>query len=189
MGSRRLTTWAMTRSFPKCKVKNFQGNLPSLEGVRLQWSRNVTYILKQKDQEMSSPIFLPTKALNSLMTTDYEGSADEECIYCSLPYRLDKLGDNWIRCTWCPNGVFLLCADPCVRLLHSLSSRIYIVTQYCFRYVRTHIDLDLSSEFCDYFAHNHVNNIFKIMIFCIKIIFTYRGSYFSWCLLIMNYVS
>ncbi|KAJ4430345.1 hypothetical protein ANN_22561, partial [Periplaneta americana] len=45
------------------------------------------------------------------VSTDNENSADEECIYCAMPYRLDKSGEDWIRCTKCLRWVHELCAE------------------------------------------------------------------------------
>ncbi|KAJ4440815.1 hypothetical protein ANN_10661 [Periplaneta americana] len=45
------------------------------------------------------------------VSTDNENSADEECIYCAMPYRLDKSGEDWIRCTKCLRWVHELSAE------------------------------------------------------------------------------
>lgn len=45
-----------------------------------------------------------------LVSTDDNHSADEECIYCSQPYREDKNGEGWIRCLNCLQWCHELCA-------------------------------------------------------------------------------
>ena len=45
-----------------------------------------------------------------IVSTDDEDSADEECVYCSQPYRNDQCGEQWIRCIKCLRWVHELCA-------------------------------------------------------------------------------
>lgn len=46
----------------------------------------------------------------SFVSTDNEDSADEECIYCSQAYKLDKCGEEWIRCIRCLRWAHELCS-------------------------------------------------------------------------------
>lgn len=45
-----------------------------------------------------------------LVDTDNEDSADEECLFCYQPYKLDLTGEQWIRCITCKRWAHELCA-------------------------------------------------------------------------------
>ncbi|KAJ4429063.1 hypothetical protein ANN_26063 [Periplaneta americana] len=53
------------------------------------------------DDSSSEPIFV---------STDDEDSEDEDCLYCSEPYKNDNHGEKWIRCTKCLQWAHELCA-------------------------------------------------------------------------------
>lgn len=42
--------------------------------------------------------------------TDDEDSADEDCIFCTEPYKNDSKGENWIKCIKCSSWAHELCA-------------------------------------------------------------------------------
>jgi Zn ribbon nucleic-acid-binding protein len=97
----------LDENVPKRKITKISGKLRSQEGIGLQWSRNVKYILKEKYQELIGRYFFLRK-LRTVYIYKQKDSADEVCIHCSLPYRLHKWRDNLIRCTWCLKCVYLL---------------------------------------------------------------------------------
>lgn len=45
-----------------------------------------------------------------IVSTDDDDSADEDCMYCNQPYKLDTCGEQWIRCISCLHWVHELCA-------------------------------------------------------------------------------
>jgi hypothetical protein len=52
-----------------------------------------------------------------------------------------------------------------VGVLHSICSRIWVVTRNCFLYIRTYLDVYFHSELYNYFPHIHAINIFQIWLF------------------------
>lgn len=42
--------------------------------------------------------------------TSSDGSSEEECIYCTQPYKNDKNGEAWMRCVQCLRWAHELCA-------------------------------------------------------------------------------
>jgi hypothetical protein len=86
---------------PKCKIRKTSGkSTVSKEGKTAVVQKRKIHPkirgLENQQPEISSDESSDQSV--HFISADDEDSADEECIYCSLPYRLDKTGENWIRC-------------------------------------------------------------------------------------------
>ncbi|XP_022166412.1 tigger transposable element-derived protein 6-like [Myzus persicae] len=69
---------------------------------------------KQKKNNIKKRLFTSTDEeeihLKKLcVSTDDDDSADEECIYCSMPYKEDSKGEKWVKCINCCRWCHELC--------------------------------------------------------------------------------
>jgi len=69
---------------------------------------------KQKKNNIKKRLFTSTDKeeihpKKLCVSTDDDDSADEECIYCSMPYKEDSKGEKWVKCINCCRWCHELC--------------------------------------------------------------------------------